>query len=97
MALHNATERFRLLVLHGHRYRYIDRYETWVQFQSRSTLPRVDLRPLAARLTELDDVTWTAGAPGQLTPELEHEGESSLAARTVTELVIEHLSSPDNA
>jgi hypothetical protein len=97
MAVHNATERFRLLVLHGHRFRYVDRYETWVQYQSRPTLPRVDLRPLAERLTELDEVRWQAGTPGQLTPELEHEGESSLSGRMVTELVVEHLSGPENA
>jgi hypothetical protein len=91
MALHNTTDRFRMLVLHGHRFRFVDRYETWVQYQSRPTLPRVDMRPLAARLSELDDVTWRAGAPGDLTPELEHDGESSLSARVVTEAVVEHL------
>ena len=91
MAIHNATDRFRLLVLHGHRYRFIDRYETWVQFQSRPMLRRTDMRPLATRLSELDSVTWSAASPGQLTPELEHTGESSLPARSVTELVIEHL------
>ena len=66
MAIHNATERFRLLVIHGRRYRYVDRYETWVQYQSRPVLARVDMRPLAERLTELEsrDVTWSGGDPG---------------------------------
>jgi len=91
MALHNATDRFRMLVLHGHRFRFVDRYETWVQYQTRPTLPRVDMRPLAARLSELDEVAWRAGAPGDLTPELEHEGESALPGRKLTEMVVEHL------
>ena len=49
MAIHNATGRFRLLVVHGRRYRYVDRYETWVQYRSRPVLARVDMRPLATR------------------------------------------------
>jgi hypothetical protein len=96
MAIHNVCERFRLLVLHGHRFRFVDRYETWVQYQSRPALPRVDMRPLAARLTELDSVAWTAGSPDQLTPELAHAGESSLPQRTVADLVIEHLQPAQN-
>lgn len=94
MALHNATERFRVLVLHGHRYCFADRYETWVQYQSRPTLDRIDLRPLAERLSELDDVEWTAGAPTQLTPEMRHTGESSLPQRRFVDLMIEHLRAP---
>jgi hypothetical protein len=95
MAIHNATDRFRLLVVHGRRYRYVDRYETWVQFQSRTTLPRVDMRPIAERLTELEQgaATWGAGAPGDLTPELSHDGESSLDAADVIGLIEQTLSS----
>lgn len=81
MAIHNATGRFRLLLVHGRRYRYVDRYETWVQYRSRPTLPRIDLRPLAGELTALEtgDVRWQAGAPSALTPELTHDGESTIA------------------
>ncbi len=76
MALHNATERFRLLLIHGRRYRYVDRYETWVQYCSRPTLPRVDLRPLAFELSarETGEVTWTAGSPGSLEPAARADG-----------------------
>jgi hypothetical protein len=94
MAIHNATDRFRLLIAHGRRYRYIDRYETWVQYQSRPTLPRVDMRPLATELTALETgaVEWKAAAPGSLAPELEHSDESSLDAHLLRDIVIRHLS-----
>ena len=93
MAIHNATDRFRLLVLHGRRYRYVDRYETWVQYQSRPVLPRVDMRPLAARLTgeETGGVSWVAGDPRGLSPELGHDGESTIEPATVLQLVTDHL------
>ena len=80
MALHNATGCFRLLVIHGRRYQFVDRYETWVQYRSRRPLPRVDMRPLAERLTaqETGAESWTASAPGSLTPILRVEGESSI-------------------
>ncbi len=95
MAINNATDRFRLLIVHGRRYRFVDRYETWVQYQSRHVLPRVDMRPLADRLStiESDDVTWQAAAPGSLSPELFHHGESSIDAVDVVENVIAYLSS----
>jgi hypothetical protein len=94
MALHNATDCLRLLVIHGRRYQFVDRYETWVQFRSRKPLPRVDMRPLAERLIESEhgSAEWTASAPGSLTPILRVEGESSLDSDVVRGLVIAHLS-----
>ena len=93
MALHNATNCFRLLVIHGRRYQYIDRYETWVQYRSRRPLPRVDMRPLADRLIECerDSATWTASGPGSLTPTLRVEPESSLDSDVVRGMVVAHL------
>lgn len=93
MAINNATDRFRLLLLHGRRYRYIDRYESWVQYRSRPVPARVDMRPLADLLTarETGGVSWQAGAPGSLSPELFHEGESTIAAADLVELVAGHL------
>ncbi len=78
MAVHNATDRFRLLIVRGQRYCYIDRYETWVQYQSRPTLPRVDLRPLATELSRDDATDWWAGSPDDLVPMLHHAGSSDL-------------------
>jgi len=94
MAIHNATDRFRLLVVHGRRYRYVDRYETWVQYRSRPVLPRIDMRPLADRLTadETGDVSWDAGDPGDLSPELGHDGESTIDVDTLVRRVADHLS-----
>jgi hypothetical protein len=95
MALHNATDRFRLLVLHGRRYQYVDRYETWVQYRSRRPLARVDMRPLAQQLNEREQgsASWSSAAPGSLTPTMRVDGESSLDAGVVREQVIAHLRS----
>lgn len=93
MALNNATASLRLLVIHGRRYQFVDRYETWVQFRSRPTLPRADMRPLADQLSEREtgSATWTASAPGSLTPTLCVVEESSLPADLVREMVVSHL------
>ncbi|MFW2335061.1 DUF6687 family protein [Ilumatobacter sp.] len=93
MALHNATDRFRLLLIHGRTYRYVDRYETWVQYRSRPTLPRIDMRPLADELTALESgrTRWTAGAPAALTPELAPGDESTIDRAVVTDAVVRHL------
>ena len=93
MALHNATGCFRLLVMHGRRYQFVDRYETWVQYRTRRPLPRVDMGPLAERLTENEQhsASWTASAPGSLTPTMSVDAESSLAHDVVRDMVIGHL------
>lgn len=93
MALHNVTDRFRLLLIHGRSYRYVDRYETWVNYISRPTLPRVDLRTLAEELTALETgaTRWSAGAPTALTPELAPDGESSLEPGIVTDRIVATL------
>jgi hypothetical protein len=93
MALHNATPCIRLLVIHGRRYQFVDRYETWVQYRSRRTLPRVDMRPLAQQLTasETGSAKWNSSAPGALTPTLAVDRESSLEADVVRAMVAGHL------
>jgi hypothetical protein len=93
MALHNATNRLRLLVVHGRRYQYVDRYETWVQYRSRRPLPRVDMRPLAEVLIERErgSATWTASRPGSLTPTLRVDPESSLDPGVVRGMIVAHL------
>jgi len=93
MALNNATRRFRLLIIHGRRYQFVDRYETWVQYRSRRPLQRVDMRPLAERLTarERTSATWSADAPGSLTPTMRVVEESSLEPVEMRDMVIDHL------
>jgi hypothetical protein len=46
MAINNATGCLRILQVHGHRYTYTDRYESWVQYQSRRPLPPMLSAPL---------------------------------------------------
>jgi hypothetical protein len=93
MAINNATSCVRLLLVQGHRYRYVDRYETWVQMQSRRVLPRVDMAPLAERLTagEAGAVTWIADAFSTMTPSMAPQGESSLDATEVVDALVDHL------
>ena len=59
-------------------YRYHDRTETWFELVSFHPLPRIDLRPIAARLNDLDPdvagpeapVRWMADPPTEPVPEL---------------------------
>ena len=97
MALHNATDMSGIALLHGARYRYTDRYETWVQYRSRPRRMRVALLPLARRLTEADDVRWRADAAGALAPTLSHEGESSLTPATFLTALRDHLRTAEPA
>lgn len=92
-AVNNATDRTRVLLIHRNRFRYLDRYETWVQVWSRTPPLRVDLRPLAGSLSRLEGggATWTAASPSNLTPQLDHEGDSTLEAATVIAAIRQHL------
>lgn len=94
MAIHNATNCLRILQVHGRRYTYTDRYESWVQYRSRRPLPRVDLRPLADALAGADSGTeWTASAPSSLTPGLRCTGESGLDRAFILGRLTDHLRS----
>ena len=93
MAVQNATDCVRLLLVQGRRYRYVDRYETWVQYRSRELPRRVDLQPLAERLTarEPGSVRWRATPPSSLTPMLACDEESALDPVTVRNEIADHL------
>lgn len=97
MALHAATERSVLLVVDpaDGRHHLTCRYEGWVQFRSRPIRPRVDLAPLAERLTAEDaGATWWSSAPSDLTPELATDAEgpgSSFDPERLTAEVVSHL------
>ena len=58
-AVHNATDRFRLVYLQGRRYEVQYRYETWVQYTSRRPAGRIDLDDLASQASALE----TSSAP----------------------------------
>jgi hypothetical protein len=71
-AVHNATERSRILYVRGDRYLFQYRYETWVQYASRRPLQRVDLTELAAELSadEPGSPTWVFDPVGRIAAEL---------------------------
>ena len=72
MALHNATNCCRILLVQGHTYELQYRYESWVQYMSRKIMPRVDLTPLASELTgkENGNGTWKFDGANLITPKL---------------------------
>jgi hypothetical protein len=55
MAIHNATDCFRILLMRGNRYELYYRYESWVQYMSRRPMPRVDLSALAQSLSDQEN------------------------------------------
>jgi hypothetical protein len=101
MAVNNATERLRILLVHGHRYRLELRYETWVMFVSRPVLPRPVLTPLADELSALEShgARWEADPPSGLTPQLRVAGgaESDLAPERVRQRVEAFLATAPGA
>jgi hypothetical protein len=80
MAVHNPTRRHRILVVKGRRYALRYRYETWVEYVSAPTMPRIDLAPLAARLSEEDGAPWSFDGVDEIMPALRREdrGESAI-------------------
>lgn len=92
MALHAATDRSVLLVIDpaDGRHHLTCRYEGWVQFRSRTIRPRVDLGPLADRLTaaEPDRATWTSTPPSDLSPELGTDPDGPASSIAPEQLVV---------
>jgi uncharacterized protein DUF6687 len=98
LAVHGATERGALLTVRGHRYDLSYRYESWVQFRTRTVRPRVDLAPLADRLNEAEVdaggvASWRAEPVSGLIPTLAPAdgAESALAPAAVRAMVEAHL------
>jgi len=95
MAINNATERGALLVLRGQHCTFTYRYESWVQYRSRSIRPRVHLAPLAEQLNaeESADGTWVAQPVSALAPTLAlHRADASgLPPARIQSLVEAHL------
>jgi hypothetical protein len=83
MVLYNSTERLRVLTaLPDGNYCLRYRYESWVQFDSRPVMPRVDLTPLLPRLQALEQeaVTWTFDGIAAITPALQPLGPAGQPA-----------------
>jgi hypothetical protein len=72
MALHNMLRTFRVLLVQGNSYELQYRYESWVHYVSRRPLPRVDLTPLASRLSEMESGNgrWVFDGVDEITPKL---------------------------
>jgi len=94
-AIHNRTRMFRTLAMRGNRYIVRYRYETWVRYVSRPTMPRIDLAPLAAELTsrETSGAQWEFGGVENLTPQLrvKNGAESSLPPEAFVSTVTDFL------
>ncbi|HEV2370437.1 MAG TPA: DUF6687 family protein [Acidimicrobiales bacterium] len=95
MAIYNALRAFTVLTVRGRQYEVVYRYETWVQYRSRRPRPRVDLRPLAAELNEIEkEGQWVFDGVSALTPRLHLVGadESSIGASRFEAMLRRHLS-----
>jgi hypothetical protein len=80
MAVHGATDRFRLLYRRGRSYEVQYRYESWVQYASRAPMPRVDLAPFAARLDEHEHTGhWRFDGVDFILPSLRLDGAAESA------------------
>lgn len=93
MAVNNATECDRILTVTGSRYSLSYRYESWVQFISAPPMPRVDLHPLAAQLSELEpgDNTWSFTGVEMISPQLrlkDADGNETASALSAEDFVI---------
>jgi len=95
MAIHNATERFRLLLVQGRTYEVQFRYETWVQYATRRPLQRVDLAPFAETMSaeESAGARWKFDGVDRITPRLHLEGadESRIAPERFVEALEDFL------
>ncbi|CAN5571084.1 hypothetical protein BH10CYA1_BH10CYA1_21420 [soil metagenome] len=78
MAIHNQTNCMRILLMQETNFELYFRYETWVEYQSRQTSPRIDLQDLAGSLSKQEsmDGVWSFGGINDLTPTLRLTGDS---------------------
>ena len=90
MAVHNRSDRTRVLVAAPPYYELYFRYETWVQLVSRRAPARVDLTDLAGELTALEPAGhgWTFTGAGATVARLgPADGASDLSPEVVRRLV----------
>ncbi len=97
-AINNRTGMHRILAMRGRRYQLRYRYETWVRYVSRPTMPRIDLAPLADELTTSESgEKWTFDGVDGLTPSLRLKGagESEIPPEAFVRTVTDFLSRPN--
>lgn len=83
-AVCSATDRLRILTGHDGMYWLKYRYESWVQFQTRVPMPRIDLDPLATRLQVMEKSkgNWVFEGLDAITPNLTFLGEDGAPGRS---------------
>ncbi len=100
MALNNVIGAFRVLLMQGRTYELQYRYESWVQYVSRTPLPRIDLAPLAERLSAMESGhgRWVFDGVEEITPKLSLAGadESRISPQEFLALIKEYLASFDS-
>lgn len=77
MAVHNQTNCMRILLMQETNFEFYYRYESWVDFQSRKTSPRIDMQSLAESLSKQEsmDGVWSFGGINEFTPTLRLTGD----------------------
>ncbi|HVL89377.1 MAG TPA: DUF6687 family protein [Actinomycetota bacterium] len=91
MAVNTSTDCFRVLTVGVDEPTFRLRYETWVDYRSRATMPRPEMKPLAVRLSDKDEIEWLAGSIGGLTPDTRPDGETALEPKQIVEIVTAYL------
>lgn len=98
MAVHRATERSRILYLKGDWAGFVYRFESWVDYQSRSIPPRVPLAPLATALTDRETAgtRWSYAWPNSPNPPVawlttDDRQATSIAAADLTVAISDFL------
>jgi len=95
VAIHNATKRARIFYIHGKKIHFKFRYKTWVQLKDNIHPLRVDLSPLAAKLSQIDTVKWKYDGSSKLTPFLHtyENQETSLEPQKILGFLVDELKS----
>lgn len=100
IAVHNSTDCKRILLVHGNRYRFYYRYESWVEYISSKIAPRIDLTDLAVRLSTADGANeWKYDGNDAIVPKLEpaNSVESSIERAQLIEVLSAVLEDKVNA
>jgi hypothetical protein len=98
MAVFNRTSCNRVATLCGDWINFSYRYESWVQMVSHRPPPRIDLSPLAARLSEMDNAAWLFDGVQDTTPSLRPEGNrSALGHERFLEALVRALRNGEDA
>lgn len=77
MAIHNQTDCMRILIMQETNFELYYRYETWVEYRSFVTKPRIELAPLAEMLTKQEsmDGVWSFSDINGLSPAMRLTGD----------------------